>query len=175
MTSADSAPISRAVTTARQWQLAHGRDAVEWMRSSGVAQRMLTDICTAVETTVEWLVQGDPQRARWVIQQYPQVIENCDALSFNDPAQAMAYLILHVPDRYCRMFQVLERLLLMGTLPLGRSPSFAAIDIGAGPGPGIFAIRSFYAALAKYAAMRHSDWPIITPGHANIVERSKAM
>lgn len=181
MTTADGAPRSEPAATARQWQLAHSRDAVEWMRSSGTAQRMFMDVCAAVETTVEWLVQGDSQRARWVIRQYPQVLTSCDVLQFNDPAQALAYLILHLPDRYCRMFQVLERLFLSARLPLGRrrdlatADSFAAIDIGAGPGPGIIAIRSFYAALAHYAAMRDPQWPIATLGCATIVERSRAM
>jgi hypothetical protein len=48
------------------------------------------------------------------------------------------------------MFQVLERLMLRSMLPIGKSGRFAAIDIGAGPGPSIFAIRNFYAALASY-------------------------
>ena len=146
MTAAD-ASRSRPTATARQWQVAHGRDAAEWMRSSGTAQRMLTDVGAAVETTVDWLIQGDSQRARWVIRQYPRVLTSRDALQFNDPAQALAYLILHLADRYCRMSQVLEHLLLSARLPLGRrrdfaaADSFAAIDIGAGPGPGVTTAR----------------------------------
>jgi hypothetical protein len=136
---------------------------------------MLEDICAAVEATVDWLVQGNPQRAQWVLRQYPKVLSECDALKFNDPAQALAYLILHLPDRYCRMFQVLERLLLSGRLPVGKSDSFAAIDIGAGPGPGMFAIRSFYVALARYATLSDQSWPIAPLGTAHIVERSLAM
>jgi hypothetical protein len=73
------------------------------------------------------------------------------------------------------MFQVLERLLMSGSMPLGRSENFAAIDIGAGPGPGIFAIRSFYASLAHYARANDPDWPIATLGHAHVVERRNAM
>jgi hypothetical protein len=181
MIAPDGVSGSPAVVTARQWQLAHGRAAVEWMRSSGVAQRMLADICTAVEATADWLVQGDAQRARWVIQQYPRVLTSCDVLQFNDPAQALAYLVLHLPDRYCRMFQVLEHLLMNGRLPVGRRrgstavDGFAAIDIGAGPGPAIFAIRSFYAALSRYSAEHDPPGLIAALGHATIVERSQAM
>ena len=40
----------RPAGTARQWQIAHGQAAVDWMRSSGVARRMLDDVCQAVET-----------------------------------------------------------------------------------------------------------------------------
>jgi hypothetical protein len=166
---------SGSITTARQWQRAHASAAVEWMRSTGVTERMLADICAAVETTVNWLVSSNPIRAQWVIWQYPRVLTSCDELQFNDPAQALAYLVLHLPDRYCRMFQVLERLLLSAKLPLGKDHPFAAIDIGAGPGPGIFAIRSFYAALAHYAATIDPDWPIATLGITDIVERSRGM
>ena len=73
------------------------------------------------------------------------------------------------------MFQVLERLLLCGRLPLGRRDTFAALDVGAGPGPGIFAIRSFYAALAHYAQANDPARPIVPLGHAHVVERRNAM
>jgi hypothetical protein len=88
---------------------------------------------------------------------------------------ALAYLINHVPDRYCRMFQVLERLLAVGQLPVGKRDNFAAIDIGAGPGPGIFAIRSFYAALACYARLHDAEWAVMPLRRADIVEYSQAM
>ncbi len=152
----------RIPPTARQWQRVHGQTAVGWMRSSGVAQRMLDDVCVAVQTTVDWVVGDDPERARQVINQYPSVLSRCDDLSFEDIFQALAYLILHLPDRYCRMFQVLERLLVDGRLPVGRGDHFAAIDIGAGPGPGIFAMRNFYAALACYTKLHDPSWQVST-------------
>ena len=106
--------------------------AVDWMHSSGIALQMLADICNR-RRDHHSLISNDSRRAQWVIRQYPRVLKCCDKLQFSDPAQALAYLILHLPDRYSRMFQVLERLLASAKLPLGRNPSFAAIDIGAGP------------------------------------------
>jgi ribosomal protein RSM22 (predicted rRNA methylase) len=88
-------------------------------------------------------------------------------------AQAISYLVLHLPDRYCRVFRVLEELLLRGMLPLGDA-QFAAIDIGAGPGPGIFAIRNFYAALSRYASTFHGK--SVSPLNVSaVVERSEGM
>ncbi|MCW2933114.1 MAG: hypothetical protein JWM19_4076 [Actinomycetia bacterium] len=72
------------------------------MRSSGVARRMLADICAAVLTTVGWLVEDDSEKARRVLEQYPDVLSRCDELPFDDSAQVLAYLILHLPDRYVR-------------------------------------------------------------------------
>ena len=168
-------PRSRQAVTARQWQLAHGQAAIEWMRSSRIALRMLGDVCAAVETTVEWVVGTDPERARQVVEQYPKVLKCGDHLQFDDQAEALAYLILHLPDRYARMFQVLERLLLSGRLPVGKSDRFAAIDIGAGPGPGIFAIRNFYAALAHFAGANDPEWPVAILGTTDVAERSQGM
>jgi ribosomal protein RSM22 (predicted rRNA methylase) len=110
-----------------------------------------------------------------VLEEYPRVIRCCDQLAFDEWPQALAYLIVHLPDRYCRMFQVLERLLIGGRLPMGKSDGFAAIDIGAGPGPGIFAVRSFYAALAHFAELHDPSWKVSTLGHSHIIERGKAM
>jgi hypothetical protein len=156
-------------------QRTHGQAAAEWLRSSGVAGRMLDDVCQAVEASAEWFIGGNGDRAREVIEEFPRVFSSCDELGFDEAAQALAYLIIHLPDRYCRQFQVLERLLTSGYLPMGKSDSFAVIDIGAGPGPGIFATRSFYAALAHYAAQNHPLWQVATLGFSDVVERSKAM
>jgi hypothetical protein len=136
---------------------------------------MLDDVCTAVETTIAWEVVDNQTWARRVIERFPVVRAQCDQLRFSDPAQALAYLVLHAPDRYCRMFQVLEHLLEAARLPLGKRDSFAAIDIGAGPGPGIFAIRHFYALLAYYARMHHPEVRIGPLCHADVVEYSQAM
>lgn len=136
---------------------------------------MLAEVCAAVEIAVEWLVADNSDSARRVIERFPAVRDNCDRLKFNDPAEALAYLVLHTPDRYSRMFQVLERLLVDGRLPLGKRNDFAAIDVGAGPGPGIFAVRNFYAALACYARLHDPTWPVTPLGRADVVEYSQAM
>jgi hypothetical protein len=121
---------SRTTQSARQWQLANGQAAVDWMRSSGVAKRMVDDVCHSVETTVRQLVGNDATIARSVLEEYPRVTSCCDQLAFDEWPQALAYLIVHLPDRFCRMFQVLERLLVSGRLPVGKNDGFAAIDIG---------------------------------------------
>ena len=57
-------PDSQLVT-ARQWQrTTHGPAVLDWMRSSGVAQQMLADICAAAETMARWLTRDDPEQAR---------------------------------------------------------------------------------------------------------------
>lgn len=89
----------RPTQSARAWELVHGQAAVDWMHTSGIAQRMLTDICTAVNTTVDWIVRNNTEVARGVITEFPHVLSECDSLDFDTQEQALAYLILHLPDR----------------------------------------------------------------------------
>lgn len=161
--------------SARRWELEHGPTIVEWLHSSGVADRMFDDVCHTVEALVARCVGDNTEAARRVLEQFPQVLSKCDSLSFNELEQALAYVILHLPDRYGRMFQVLEQILINGALPLGKNENFSVLDIGAGPGPGIFAVRSFYAALARWAQEHAPTWKIATLGHAHVVERSHGM
>jgi hypothetical protein len=90
---------------------------------------MLDDVTLAVERVVDWFIQDDPVRARLCLEQFPQTLAKCDELHFEDRMQALAYLILHMSDRYCRMWQVLERLLTLGKPPLGKTaPSLSSIS-----------------------------------------------
>lgn len=161
--------------TARRWELAAGPGIVDGIRSSGAASRMLSDVCAAVSRTAEFAISTGMAQPHEILANYPLVLDKCDSLTFDDPSQALAYLTLHLPDRYCRVFQVLEALLVRGMLPLGRSgANFAAVDIGAGPGPGIFAIRNFYAALSHVTRQTH-EIPVATLETSAIVERSRGM
>ncbi|MCA1708038.1 MAG: hypothetical protein LC808_34095, partial [Actinobacteria bacterium] len=162
-------------TTARRWELAAGPAIVDGIRSSGAASRMLSDVCAAVSRTAEFAISTGMAQPHEILADYPLVLDKCDSLTFDDPSQALAYLILHLPDRYCRVFQVLEALLIRGMLPLGRGgANFAAVDIGAGPGPGIFAIRNFYAALSHATRQTH-EIPVATLETSAIVEQSRGM
>jgi hypothetical protein len=161
--------------TARQWERLHGSEIIAWLESSGVKQRMLDDICRAVELSANWFMEYEGINGLQILSQYPDVLAKCDELDFNDPSQAAAYLLVHLADRYCRVWQVLEELLKKGRLPLGKSPNFSALDIGAGPGPGIFAVRHFYAALVHFTTLHKSEYRVMPLGRAGVIERSMGM
>jgi hypothetical protein len=102
---------------------------------------MLGDICRAVELSANWFMKYEGIAGLQILSQYPDVLTKCDELDFNDPSQAAAYLIVHPANRYCRVWQVLEKLLKASRLPLEKMPNFPALDIGAGSGPSILAVR----------------------------------
>lgn len=112
--------------TARQWGLLHGGEILSWLVSSGVKQRMLDDVCRAVDQAVAMLAQGygNANSELQILSQYPHVLKNCDDLDFNDPHQVTAYLAVHLVNRYCSVWRVLEELLQAGRLPLGKDQPF---------------------------------------------------
>jgi hypothetical protein len=169
-------PSERAqIPSARQWGLRYGAVFSQWLRSADIAVRLLDDVCTAAVATTAFAASTGATSADEVLGAFPSILYACDELSFHSMAEASAYLAVHLSDRYCRVFDVLELLLAKGALPLGISARFAAIDVGAGPGPGIFAIRAFYAALAAYTASHESGWRVAPLGHADVVERGRGM
>jgi ribosomal protein RSM22 (predicted rRNA methylase) len=64
----------------------------------------------------------------------PEVLQDCDRLTFDTDAEVRAYAALHLVDRYGRVLQVLEYLFTIGRLPL-RHGGIAALEVGAGPAP----------------------------------------
>lgn len=53
-----------------------------------------------------------------VARSLPDVFRNCDALSFSHMSEAVAYAGVHLLDRYGRVMQVLEYLMVNGRLRL---------------------------------------------------------
>jgi|GEM_PF-2936267 len=161
--------------TAHKWELANATDILEWMEASGVKERLLSDICMAVKQCVYTTNRSESSFRYETIKQYPDALAKCDDIDFNDRAQAVAYLALHMADRYCRTWLVLEQVLAAGKLPIGKSGNFSVLDVGSGPGPGVFAVRHFYAALAHYAKLHNSQFKVEVVGRIGIVERSYGM
>lgn len=103
--------------------------------------RRLSGIVAAVSTVARRALLASS--ADDIVARYPDVLENCDRLTFDSDAEAVAYLIWHLSDRYARVLQVLDRLLAAGHLPLRRG-RLSVLEVGAGPAPVLFAVRDFY-------------------------------
>lgn len=86
----------------------------------------------------------------------PEVLRDCDNLTFDTDAEIRAYAALHLVDRYGRVLQVLEYLFAVGRLPI-RHDGVAALEVGAGPAPALYAIHDFYDNLVRWPG-RGEDW-----------------
>jgi hypothetical protein len=86
----------------------------------------------------------------------PRVLRDCDSLTFDTDAEVRAYAALHLADRYGRVLQVLEYIFAIGRLPL-RHAGVAALEVGAGPAPALYAIDDFYDDLVRWPG-RGGDW-----------------
>ncbi|MWA08634.1 hypothetical protein [Streptomyces sp. BA2] len=97
----------------------------------------------------------------------------CDELYFQDSDEAAAYTVQHLTDRYGRVTQVLERLFAAGHLPLRRR-QMSVLEVGAGPAPGLYAARDFYADLALWAETSGHEVPFLPVMRMHALDKGEA-
>jgi hypothetical protein len=125
---------------AGNWQREYAAEWAEWRSSaSSLGQEHLATLCDAVTATVRYA--GRP--ADMLASRLPEVLSSCDDLAFGEEDQVLAYVTLHLADRYGRVTQVLERIFAAGHLPIRRR-GVRILEVGAGPAPGLYATRDFY-------------------------------
>ncbi|MFJ1978764.1 hypothetical protein [Streptomyces albogriseolus] len=97
----------------------------------------------------------------------------CDDLHFQAPEEAAAYTVQHLTDRYGRVTQVLERLFAAGHLPL-RLRQMSVLEIGAGPAPGLYAARDFYADLSLWVDASEQQVSFLPVTRMHALDRGEA-
>jgi hypothetical protein len=167
-------PSTLPAISARQWERAVARDFLTWRDGeSGRSRLRLESVCAAVGTMLDrWLAWGRVS-ADAVARRLPTVLTDCDRLAFADADEAIAYLVLHLADRYGRATQALELLLAQGWLPIRRK-RMAVLDVGGGPAPALYAAIDFYDDLATWAASLTEDIPLVRVTHAHVLDRGPA-
>jgi len=76
-------------------------------------------------------------------------LASCDSLTFESPAECLAYVCWHLVDRYGRVQLALDQLAAAGHLPV-RHRSVTLLEVGAGPAPAAYAIADYYASLVDW-------------------------
>jgi len=137
------------------------------------SQTRLESVCAAVSAMLDsWLADGRVA-ADAVARRLPAVLADCDRLPFADTSEAMAYLVLHLADRYGRATQALELLLAKGWLPIRRK-RMAVLDVGGGPAPGLYAAVDVYDDLATWATSTGQSASLVRVTHAHVLDRGPA-
>jgi hypothetical protein len=147
--------VKRDSPSARRREIAAAPELLGWRDSTGIAVGKMATFAQAVHQTI--MAQGwwrSPLAE--IAPLLPEALKNCDNLTFDTEAEVRAYAALHLADRYGRVLQVLEYLLAIGRLPLRRAGA-AALEVGAGPAPALYAIRDFYEDLIQWPG-RGEEW-----------------
>jgi hypothetical protein len=161
---------AQARWAAGRWQREHAQSLEEWRKSgASLATPHLTTLCRAVNETVREL-SSDPHALGAKL---PPTRKFCDDLCFQDYDEAAAYTVQHLTDRYGRVTQVLERLFAAGHLPL-RLRQMSVLEVGAGPAPGLYAARDFYADLALWAETTGQQTEFVPVTHMYALDRGEA-
>lgn len=135
---------------AGRWLRDHADSWAAWRSSEDSLRHQRLVILTATVSTIAHRALLTPS-ADDIVARYPDILACCDRLAFDSDAETVAYLIWHLSDRYGRVLQVLDRLLVAGHLPLRRS-RLSVMEVGAGPAPALFAVRDFYDDLRAFIA-----------------------
>lgn len=96
-----------------------------------------------------------------VLKALPRTLTSCDQLDFEDPAEVIAYSVLHLTDRYSRIQQALDEVFSSGNLPI-RKRELTVLEVGAGPAPAGYSIRDYYEDLRAWVAA--SAQPVAVAG-----------
>lgn len=162
-----STPTRRFV--AAHWLQQSSKDFLEWSRDSGEAQRRASTFGKAIAHVVHpsWYSTAPGAVAR----NLPEALRNCDALSFDHIAEAVAYAGLHLLDRYGRVMQVLEHLMQTGRLPIRKS-DIKVLEVGSGPAPALYAVQDFYSMLQGWPGRDRTE--IASLKNPDSLERGKA-
>ena len=155
---------------AGQWQREHAQSLEKWRRSdASLATPHLITLCRAVNETAKQLSSGPHALGA----KLPPTRTSCDDLFFQDYDEAAAYTVQHLTDRYGRVTQVLERLFAVGHLPLRRR-QMSVLEVGAGPAPGLYATRDFYADLTLWAETEGQQIEFAPVTHMHALDRGEA-
>ncbi len=154
----------------RPWQRAIAADFLAWRRTTGRSTLEIQSMCAAVESMSRDYLDWQGISASDIVSHLPRALTSCDKLQFADPNEALAYLILHLVDRYGRVTDVLERLLEHGWLPIRRR-RLTVLDIGAGPAPAIYAATDMYTDLADWVRETAREIEISRVTDAHVLDR----
>lgn len=116
----------------RSWEISAAPAFFSWREESGVAVSKMTTFAQAVHRTI--VAEGWWRSSLAdIAPRLPEVLRDCDNLTFDTDAEVRAYAALHLVDRYGRCWSTSSpsagaRSGTMGSRPGGRSwPSACAI------------------------------------------------
>lgn len=155
---------------AGRWQRKHAQSLEEWRESgASLATPHLTTLCQAVNETAREL----PGDLHSLGTKLLPTRDRCDDLCFLGNDEVAAYMVQHLTDRYGRVTQVLEHLFAAGHMPMRRR-QMSVLEVGAGPAPGLYATRDFYADLALWAEATGQQIEFVPVTHMHALDRGEA-
>ncbi|MEU2619075.1 hypothetical protein ABZ642_13085 [Streptomyces sp. NPDC007157] len=155
--------------TAGLWQRTSGASLDEWRSSpNSLLQPHLKSLCSAIDA-----VASATDTPEAVAATLADVLDRCDDLEFRDPAEVIAYMILHLADRYGRVTQILEQLFTAGHLPIRRR-RLSVLEVGAGPAPALYAVHDFYDDLTLWADTTQQKVEFAPATELRVLDRGQA-
>jgi hypothetical protein len=154
---------------ALRWQKERATAFLDWRRGEGLVRECMSTLCDAIGDTVGTI---DPH---WVAAHLDDVMRgrSCDNLAFDDIGQVIAYMLMHMSDRYARATHALEILFTAGCLPTRRR-RLSVLDVGSGPAPCAYAALDFYLQLMAWTMQTGQNRTFSTVTDLHLLDRGEA-
>lgn len=128
-------------------------DFFDWCDSNRKFEGDFDNIATFFENFIFSNYLNNRELSIRIIGKFQDVRSRCNYLSFNDDKEVIAYNILHFLIRYHRFQIIYTKLFEGGLLPVRNKPS-NILEIGLGPGQGLYALADLFYNLKEYGFKR---------------------
>ena len=135
------------------------QDFSQWVKDRSLLFNNFNQISEDLSRFLITYIFDDEESSVKVMNCFNDVINECNDIDFNDPANAMAFIVTHFLNRYHRFQKISMRLLKKLLFPI-RTKTHLTTDIlsvGCGPAPSLFALSDLFNLLKKYGKFNNID------------------
>lgn len=118
------------------------------------------------------IILEDRDTSSEIVQRFPDVLGNCNEISYDEPGAVEAYVILHFLNRYRRFQLVFRSLVEQRLLPTRTDRRVELLDIGTGPAPSLYALSDAYDLLKIFGKEKSIESLANIDVQSDYVERS---
>ncbi len=134
-------------------------DFSQWVRDRNLLFNKFNQISESLSRFLITYIFDDEESCVKVMNCFNDVIDECNDIDFNDPANAIAFIVTHFLNRYHRFQKIGMRLLKKLLFPI-RTKTYLTTDIlsvGCGPAPSLFALSDLFSLLKQYGRFENID------------------
>ena len=145
---------------------------LQWLMINSKLAIEFDEIATYFEDFMLSYFLKNETNCHYVIKKFNDVHKRCNYLHFDNNPEIIAYNLFHFLNRYWRFQVIYLRLIEEGLLPIRKLPS-DILEVGIGPGQGLFTLSDIFFLLKDYGwADQHK---VLTEFefHCDYVEKSR--
>jgi ribosomal protein RSM22 (predicted rRNA methylase) len=143
----------------------------EWILKTDFFFNRYKELLVLFEKFIETNISNGHIESDAIAKELWTAYNRCDEIDYNEDNIAFAYSIIHFMDRYHRFIITFQKLIDHKYLPLSHK-EIEILDVGTGPGPGLYAISDIYNSIIEFAKATDNKQLLKLKFKTDYVERS---